>query len=101
MGFFTLQEIKAISNKISCDVFVRNHKITNDDSELFRCEDPAKKEREVEPEPDLQVFIIKMRKPEELERELRDELKQKNGKTKSSNGMGQVRNGLSAISHKR
>ena len=75
MGFFTLQEIRAISNKISCDVFVQNHKITNEDSELFRYEDPAKREREVEPEPDLQVFIIKMRKPEELAQEYRDELK--------------------------
>ena len=75
MGFFTLQEIRSISNKISCDVFVRNHKITNDDSELFRYEDPAKSDKEVEPEPDLQIFVIKMRNPAELESEYRDELK--------------------------
>ena len=101
MGFFTLQEIRTLGNKIACDTFVRNHKITNDEDELFRCQDPCKRDKEVEPEPDLQIFEIRMHKLEDPAKDERDDLKQKNGKTKSSNGVGQVRNGLSTISDKR
>lgn len=75
MGFFTLQEIRSISNRIACDTFVKNHKITNNEDEMFRYQEISKKDKEVEPEPDLQIFVIKMRNPEDLEREIRDELK--------------------------
>ena len=81
MGFFTLQEIRTIGNRIACDTFVRCHKITNDEDEMFRYQETSKKDKEIEPEPDLEVFVIRMRNPEELERDIRDELK-RSSKTK-------------------
>lgn len=95
MGFFTLQEIRSIGNKIACDVFVRNHRITTDEDEMFRYQETNKKDKEIEPEPDLQVFVIKMRNPEDLEREIRDELKRSKTKKQGRTAAGQNRpNGI-------
>lgn len=88
MGFFTLQEMRTIGNKIACDTFMHNHKLTNDD-ELFTQQDPGKAERDFEPEPDLQIFEIKMRKPAELESEYRDELNRNKTKKQGRKATGQ------------
>ena len=85
MSFFTWAELKTISNRIACDTFVRNHKITNEADELFRPQELDRKDKESEPEPDLQVFEIRMKKPIDLEQEIRDELKKQNKSKKLGN----------------
>ena len=90
MAFFTLQELRSYGNKIACDTFMHNHKLTNYVA-LFAQQDPGKVEREVEPEPDLQIFEIRMRKLEEPEREMRDDLDRNKTKKQGRTATGQSR----------
>jgi hypothetical protein len=74
MAFFSWQEIRTISNRIACDTFVRRKiiKLEDFDRELDE-ERFVPKPKCDEPEPDLEIFVIRMKKPEELEKEIRNE----------------------------
>ena len=73
-GFFSWQELKTISNRIACDTFMRRKiiRLEDFDDELDE-ERFIRKCKRKEEEPDLECFVIKMKKPEELEREIRNE----------------------------
>ena len=74
MAFFSWQEIKTISNRIATDTFMRKKIIRLEDFD-----DELDEERFIrkckckEEEPDLECFVIKMKNPNDLEKELRDE----------------------------
>ena len=87
MGFFSWQEIKQMSKRLATDTFVNSRQIDSEGEQVIPQseEQSYEKQKAEDEEPDLEKFEIRMRKPDELEREIRDDLKRQSKDKKVGN----------------